>query len=450
MLESFSVHHFKSLRDVTLKLADVTMLVGWNASGKSNVLEALELLCWTARAPRLSDLTHAIELGQVRIRGNLSDLAPTGGDVEPITLSCTIAAEQSADDPLEAKRVGGHRLGPLDLEMELEVASSGPVIARERLCAPNIEALNFRAPLYDAHRTSSSHAAVLTVRYQNFRRAKKPSIEAMADQPCFVQLTTPTRFQGEYEESREVIPKACRKIGKVLSNVRFLDPAPRAMRGYAFVDDDQLHLSGDNVSAVLHRIVERGEADQILAFVGDLPEQAVAGIDFLRTPRNEVMVTLKEQFGGIDDAVPAALLSDGTLRVLAIAAALLSAPHGALVVVEEIDNGVHPSRARHLLNHIIKTARARDLRVLITTHNPALQDALPVDVLRNVTLASRDPGTGATVLRRLADMPEFPRIAAAGPLGQLLTDRTFDHLTRPTSEPVSVDLSWLDNTGSEP
>jgi hypothetical protein len=30
--------------------------------------------------------------------------------------------------------------------------------------------------------------------------------------------------------------------------------------------------------------------------------------------------------------------------VLAVAAALLSAPAGSLVVIEEIDNGVHPSR----------------------------------------------------------------------------------------------------------
>jgi len=81
------------------------------------------------------------------------------------------------------------------------------------------------------------------------------------------------------------------------------------------------------------------------------------------------------------------LLSDGTLRVLAIsqrdealcaiAAAMLSATEGSLVVIEEIDNGVHPNRAKHLLASIRDIAEQRKLRVLLSTHNPALMDALP-------------------------------------------------------------------------
>ena len=45
-----------------------------------------------------------------------------------------------------------------------------------------------------------------------------------------------------------------------------------------------------------------------------------------------------ETFGGKPTAYDASLLSDGTLRVLAIAAAMLSAPEGSLVVIEQIDN----------------------------------------------------------------------------------------------------------------
>lgn len=56
------------------------------------------------------------------------------------------------------------------------------------------------------------------------------------------------------------------------------------------------------------------------------------------------MVSLTESFGGQLKRYDASLLSDGTLRVLSIAAALLSAPVGTMVVIEEIDNGVHPSR----------------------------------------------------------------------------------------------------------
>ncbi|QXE26094.1 ATPase-like protein [Richelia sinica FACHB-800] len=88
------------------------------------------------------------------------------------------------------------------------------------------------------------------------------------------------------------------------------------------------------------------------------------------------MVRLAETFGNTRRYCEAALLSDGTLRVLAIAAAMLSATEGSLVVIEEIDNGVHPNRAKHLLASIRDIAERRKLRVLLSTHNPALMDAL--------------------------------------------------------------------------
>lgn len=89
------------------------------------------------------------------------------------------------------------------------------------------------------------------------------------------------------------------------------------------------------------------------------------------------MVQLTESFGGKDCVWDIPVLSDGTLRVLAVAAALLSAPEGSLVIIEEIDNGVHPSRAGMLLENIQRVAESRGVRVLVTTHNPELMDALP-------------------------------------------------------------------------
>jgi len=43
-------------------------------------------------------------------------------------------------------------------------------------------------------------------------------------------------------------------------------------------------------------------------------------------------------------------MSDGTLRFIAILTALQTRPKGSLLVIEEVDNGLHPSRAHLLLN----------------------------------------------------------------------------------------------------
>ena len=97
-----------------------------------------------------------------------------------------------------------------------------------------------------------------------------------------------------------------------------------------------------------HLCQDTARKERLLSFVKSLPEQDIVDIRFVETPRDEVMVQLVENFGGRERTMDADSLSDGTLRVLALAAFLLTAPAGSLLVVEELDNGIHPSRARDL------------------------------------------------------------------------------------------------------
>lgn len=133
------------------------------------------------------------------------------------------------------------------------------------------------------------------------------------------------------------------------------------------------------------------------------------------------MVKLRETFGGLDTEYDATLLSDGTLRILSIAAAILSATSDSLVVIEEIDNGVHPSRAEQLLSSVSRIAKDRNLRVLISSHNPALLDALPDDAVPNVVFCYRSPEDGSSRLVRLRDIPDYPELIAQGSVGHLMT-----------------------------
>ena len=169
-------------------------------------------------------------------------------------------------------------------------------------------------------------------------------------------------------------------------------------------------------------------------------------MDFIETPRSEVMVKLTETFGGRNSGYDATLLSDGTLRVLAIAAAVLSAPEGSLVVIEEIDNGVHPSRAEQLLDRLLRVATRRNLRVLISSHNPALLDALPDDAVPDVVFCYRDPESGTSRLTRLMDIPDYPELVAQGAVGHLMTRGTIERFVKAHPGPRErkrLARSWL-------
>ena len=74
MLSSFTIKDFKSYREATLKLAPLTVLIGANASGKSNAIEALRLLSWIAQGNKLGAIRYAVQEEERAIRGTVQDL----------------------------------------------------------------------------------------------------------------------------------------------------------------------------------------------------------------------------------------------------------------------------------------------------------------------------------------------------------------------------------------
>ncbi|TVQ94630.1 MAG: ATP-binding protein [Deltaproteobacteria bacterium] len=254
-----------------------------------------------------------------------------------------------------------------------------------------------------------------------------------------MQLTTPARLASASQKtSARLIPAACQHVRDTLSATILLDPVPSRMREYSYPNESRMQPDGRNLSAVLFHVctTEPDMTDEVLSFVRNLPDQSIDEIGFVTGPRGEIMVQLHETFGGESKEVEAALLSDGTLRVLAIAATLLSAPQGALVVIEEIDNGVHPSRAQALLERIESIAQRRRLRVLVTTHNPSLMDALADRAMDNAVVCYRDATSGRSKLVRLQDLPRYPALAIQGPLGHLVSKRVLDrYLPGAASDP---------------
>ncbi|WNG53814.1 AAA family ATPase [Archangium gephyra] len=400
MLVELYVHGFKSFREARLPLAELTVLIGANASGKSNLLEALQLLSWLAHGRRLNELLYAVKERQLDVRGPLERLAHDheGG----FTLGGIFADASSRR---------------LSLTTGVEIEADGLHIEYERAAEGDSEDI-----LYDA--LSFEEGGVLNVAY-NRSEEGGPSlgsdvIACTDQQAVFTQLTTPARFMGQRAQQR--IPQAARQIQSALESILFLDPVPRRMRDYSFTVERTLQGDGSNLSAVLYDLCEKQQRKaEVLAFVRSLPEQNILDLTFLTGPRGEVMAELTESFGGDAQTYEAALLSDGTLRVLAVAAALVSVPAGALVVIEEIDNGVHPTRAKLLLDNIQRVARERKLRVLLTTHNPALLDAIPVEAIPDVVACFRDPKDGDSRLMPLRQLQDYPELVAQGPVGQLVT-----------------------------
>ena len=432
MLSSFTIENFKSYREATLKLAPLTVLIGANASGKSNAIEGLRLLSWIAEGKRLGTIRHDLLEKERAIRGNIGDLAYRGVLDSPLS-------EPGLGPVLQSGQAAGHLLalgyrgvrafslschttdGPwCDYSITLEVRESDELhISDERVTGGGLRS---SAPLFEVITPSTGALGDMFVAYNNFARGgRKPQIACSDQTAVLCQLMSSARFDSGHKKAQKEIPTATRRFHQLLTDMTLLDPRPSLMRSYSFNNEQNLTESGRNLSGVLYNLCrEPQNKNELIEFVRALPEQDIEKIDFIETPRKEVMVQLSETFGGSSVEYDASLLSDGTLRVLAIAAAILSAPPG-LVVIEEIDNGVHPSRAARLLNQVSRIAKERNLRVLISSHNPALLDALPDDAVPHVVFCYRDPADGSSRLIRLSDVPDYPELIAQGTVGHLMT-----------------------------
>ena len=425
MLKSFRILRFKSYDDATLPLAPLTLLVGANASGKSNALEAIRMLVLLARGQRLSGLDQAVQGTEFAVRGRLQDLVAGAGD--SFELQCEIT-----------------EVGEYDrLILEIGVGDEGLRIRNE-----TIKRNDGGFGLYWVEQPAQHLSHDLRVAYDNFSRGGvKPKVAASDQMAIFLQFETSARFGSDHKKSQALIPKICGAYRKALTDVVFLDPQPSRMRGYSFQNDSILQADGSNLSAVVHGLCsEADKKDQLLSLIRSLPEQEIRDIKFIHTPRNEVMLQLVETFGGRSREVDAPLLSDGTLRIMAVATSLIVAPKGALVIIEEIDNGVHPSRAKRLLTDIERIATARGLKVLLTTHNPALMDALPRNAIQDAVFCYRHPDTGMSQLARLSDLGDYPSLIAQGALGSLITSGTVDKFVKKQikrGEGVREQLDWL-------
>lgn len=434
MISKFWIKNFKSYsRGTELPLAPLTFLIGANASGKSNAIEAIRLLKWLSQGQRVDDMTKLGRGSESYLRGQARDFL----HAIPETFDLGVVITDVAGD--------------VCLNVGISLINDQLVITSEKASSPG----DRNTWYYEIEGKPNERTDEIQVSYNNFSRGgNKPRIPCSNQQAIFYQLQSPGTFNSEHETSRKVIPEIAKRLREHLKSIEFLDPRPAAMRGYAFIGDKELNDDGSNVSSMLFRICNESpeSKDRLLNFIRSLPEQDIQDIQFVTTTRNEVMVQLRETFKSAFAEVPAPLLSDGTLRVLAIAAILLTAREGSCVVIEEIDNGVHPSRAKTLVENIQKVCEQRKLHVLLTTHNPALLDAIPDRNLTDVLCCYRDPDEGDSRIVRMGDLQRYPELVAQASLGELVTTRVLDRFLKDKTseeERTKQSLEWLDELKKE-
>ena len=113
--------------------------------------------------------------------------------------------------------------------------------------------------------------------------------------------------------------------------------------------------------------------------------------------------------------------SDGTLRFLAMLAALLSANPASFYFFEEVDNGIHPNRLWLLVELIEKQTAKTGIQVITTTHSPDMLNLVNDTTFESTSVVYRDENSTDGIIRPLSALPKARELRSSQSLGRLHT-----------------------------
>lgn len=424
VIKSFIFEKFKGYERAVLWLEQVTTLIGSNASGKSNAIEGIQILSELASGRDLNVIFDGTKNGEGSIRGGAKGCCRYGAS--SFLLGCTIDWDKKYDLLYRIR---------IDVSGRITVAAESLYLVKNAQTDAANGTVIFKAFAND---TDSDD---ILVEYANGKRGKNPECRALRSMSVLSQMQSrlPTDI-ANYEDTIQKIQMTRKNLGQMF----ILDPVPSLMRGYSRAGDGTLRRNCNNISAVLYEIRKNrpDEWGEFCRIVKDLPENEINDIQFVKTQINDVILVQREKNGRSAESIDAARLSDGTLRCIAVLAAVMSEPEHSLIAIEEMDNGIHPSRVIKLLNALCEIAKRRNIDLVLTTHNATVLNGLGKQEILGVSVVYRDAKTFASKIIPFVDINNQAGILASGGLGDAVeSEKLIESIKNgASSEPFSFDI----------
>ena len=323
-ITSVGIRNYKSIGLADLKLEPLTLLVGRNGAGKSNVRDALAIVA--------DALQSTLEFA-IRQRGGINEVRrQSAGHPTHFTISIRL-------------RLGEKLSGGYAFTIGAEKAG-GFVVERERA--------------WLGHATYETRKGEIVAKSRHL----SASPQVTPDRLLLSAMSAVPELRGLYD---------------ALAGMRFYNIDPNAFRQPQQHDaGDVLLASGRNIASVIRRL--RIDDPESFDRIQDYIRAIVPGLDRIESTSIATSETLEfaQRMHGAGRLRKffASAMSDGTLRSLGVLTALfqthprLGLP--SLVAIEEPESTLHPGAAGVLMDALIEASERH--QVLATTHSPDLLD----------------------------------------------------------------------------
>ena len=342
-LEKVHIKNFLSLRDVELPLKPLTVLVGPNASGKSNILNALDLLNTVMTAEELPP----VEFTQNRL---------WAGEANHISFQLHAKVEEI----------------PALYELKLKADANNPFVAEE-LLINSVKVISIQS----GQGTVRDEDGENETQYRSNKLALK-SAGDYGNKPITSTLTGFIKDWEFYDFRPEYMRNHLETFPFIIEKLR---ESPK-------LDD------GSKLPALLS-YWHKNTPERFHSVSDSLADSTNLRMD-QRSIDGDTLLCLSE---GYEKPIPLKRASDGTLRLVAYYILLNEPELPPLIAIEEPERNLHPGALRDIANVIEQISEHS--QVIITTHSSQLLDAFNPENLSDslgVLLLRNIPGQGTEVI----------------------------------------------------
>ncbi|OPY73254.1 MAG: recombination protein F [Syntrophorhabdus sp. PtaU1.Bin002] len=385
IIEGLRLKNFRGFENVSLMMSDLTFLIGRNGAGKSSLLDAMDLL----REAVSDSLENALDR-----RGGLQKV-------------------QTVQPGRGKKRVA------MGMALVLRIVLPGPRVVRV-LYGFEIKATGIRHSWHIHECLISSSASTFERRNGSFHAFGKTDVS-----PPSGNLVLP--LVARSDSLWEMVLDAIR-------NIRAYELSPAHMATAPEIGErSTLDRDGANAGDVLKVLEGSKNHKWIVERLGIITE-GITGVRSEALLGRRVLRFIQKSNKG-EAHFDAGQVSQGTLRSLGVLLALKQKPNPSIVLIDEIENSVHPSALSVLLDAALSVSDGT--RVLLTSHSPEVLSHPSVTGDRVRVVQWRD---GSSRIFHLS--PETQRsVNGIDTVGWMLRSNAL--WTEPTAEDFEGDLFAL-------
>ena len=388
MLKRIKIQRYKSLVDLELSLTPLSVLVGPNASGKSNFLDALQLLSRMATCQTLEDAFdppyrgHPLEsftFGDEGIK-TLLEKERVSFSIE-IDVQLSTAVIDSVNQRIQKIRETAEK----DAQNVDNPVSRRSLPVREKDLRYRIKIEMI--PKLGILRVADEYLAALSADGKP-KQNRRPFLERMGNR---LHLRMEGQSHPLYYEryldfsilSRSHYPPHYPHLTAMQQELTnwltfYLEPREQMRLPNPVKAVHDIGPMGEDLAAFLNTLKARNKR-QFESVEKSLHTMipSITGIDVSVNELGEVELDLHE--GG--KRISARVLSEGTLRILGLLALVGAEEPPALIGFEEPENGIHPRRIQRIARFLETRMILEDIQFIVTTHSSLLPDLIPPESL---------------------------------------------------------------------